>query len=149
MIQANELRIGNKLYYNANGQTNIGEVTQLYLSEGSVGSIDYHYPLTWGSGIKLTPELLIKCGFKRKFSQIVYPNSVDTLTLQLSKYLYIEYLNKIINLLCVYDDGLNEYETQTFLKIKHLHQLQNLFFSLTGEELVYSPESNPTLKNKP
>ena len=71
--------------------------------------------------IELTEEILLKCGFdklcdKRKgFKKSLYSN----------KYLSFDF-----------DDGVLSIDWRPLLKIKYLHQLQNLYFALTNQELT-------------
>lgn len=70
-----------------------------------------------GMPIELTEEILLKCGFE--FSHITGDERV--------------FSNKKINLLInTYDNNIIKFNV--FI-IKHLHQLQNLYFALTGTEL--------------
>ena len=64
--------------------------------------------------IPLTEEILLKCGFvKGKMSNVFYLGDFEIL---LPTYF--------------------KYKDAHLIKIKHLHQLQNLYFALTGEELI-------------
>lgn len=131
MIKANELRVGNKVYYTVSGsKKHIGEITQVVKTEDGIkGTIDYHYPLSFGEPINLTPEILEKCGFEWSiYHQAFHKHSDGHETYDLNE---------------CYPSG---YQFSTFKKqaligipVKHLHQLQNLYFALTGEELNYTP----------
>ena len=79
-----------------------------------------------GQYVALAPEILEKCGFERGEAW-------------LEKYLilYIENNERKIGFL--WDTTLEYWDNTTellFPNIKHLHQLQNLYFSLTGNELT-------------
>ena len=111
MIKSNELRIGNWVSY-------LGAIVQLDrhdLSDLFNPSIDmYEMDL---EPIELTEEILLKCGFE--FSHITGDERV--------------FSNKKINLLInAYDNNIIKFNV--FI-IKHLHQLQNLYFALTNKEL--------------
>jgi hypothetical protein len=71
-------------------------------------------PMRIVQGITLTEEWLVKFGVNK-----------------LHKNIKVSYWN---------DDFLHEQMTlrinETLIKIKHVHQLQNLYFALTGEELT-------------
>jgi len=124
MIKATELRIGNKLLYTISGEPlRVGEVTQLYMAEGGGGAIDYHYPLSWAKPISLTPEILEACGFI-KFKKNVWRKG------QLQWYSHLAYLKNEDTDECYYIPTIVDY----------LHQLQNLYYALTGEELIYNPK---------
>jgi hypothetical protein len=117
MIAAKELRI-------ANWVNELGEsfYTPIQVSIKLLGQIE--------SGekdfqpIPLTPEILEKCGFERMPLTSVkrWFNKETIFYLQLSKSKYFVYGYKF------YPHG-----------ITYLHQLQNLYFFLTGKELIYKP----------
>lgn len=140
MIQANELRIGNwvKRYDGVDIQvSNIGKVG-LGLDIGPKGMPIY---LEWSKfePIPLTTEILGKCGFEK----------------QGGTWFFIEYFTDCmeaaekcgvtINLTTgrcfIFQNDEEEGADGAYLKhrIEHLHQLQNLYFALTGEELNYTP----------
>jgi hypothetical protein len=116
MIQPNELRLGNWVLINGH----VSEIVGIGLNEAeyalkgiSITPIDYD-ELT---PIPLTEDLLLKCGFD---------------TIQDGWYhLYLK--NRIITW-NLYDNKLRIDGIQTN-HIKSLHQLQNLYFALTGDEL--------------
>lgn len=68
--------------------------------------------------IPLTKELVLKCGFKEKFGGIIYYNRNRGIEFNFS------------NGWCMASIG--EYEITS---VKYLHQLQNLYFELTEEDL--------------
>jgi hypothetical protein len=121
-LKAKDLRIGNIFdYYDqfvivqkiSNRFTEFG-----YFKDGTgfqrpFESHDFPKP------IELTEDILLKCGFEKKGKR-------------LSKgwfYLWNED-GKIIFALAEMHDEIGQY-----LTIKYVHQLQNLYFALTGEEL--------------
>lgn len=121
MIQANDLRVGNIVLYIYSG-----------FSESSIIRInDIGNIAVWGSDsdgkylinlkniipIQLTKEILLKCGFE----------------LNLEKTLFII---KSCGLMLMDVKGLY-YMANSLVKtdIKYLHQLQNLYYALTGVEL--------------
>ena len=128
MIRASELRIGNKVQYTVNGdQKHIGEITGINKTEdGLKAVIDYHYPLSFGEPIELTPEILEKCGF-------VYDNNDDWYVFESEKGISISH---IIGGLTHYFGILEQLWADVLQEIKYLHQLQNLVHALTGEELT-------------
>lgn len=121
MIDVHELRIGNWLTDNRNGKHfNIGSIKSNFydvsVNEMYLGFID---------PIPLTHEILEKCGFEKHGRWnylVIYEESID-------------------NTFIEFDCDLNEVslflnnESLTMKHIKHVHQLQNLIFALTGEEL--------------
>lgn len=68
--------------------------------------------------IPLTKELVLKCGFEEEFGGIIYYNRNRGIEFNFS------------NEWCMASIG--EYEITS---VKYLHQLQNLYFALTGEDL--------------
>jgi hypothetical protein len=134
MIQANELRIGNYLLWsgrtsksslkNGQGRKLLTKITYsdiVRIIGNTVGYMNY-------SPILLTPEILEKCGFKIQ-----------------SKYSFWNFKNQVGFVLSMWMEetplvGFEEkgacYWGDSYLKIRFLHQLQNLYFALTGEELV-------------
>jgi len=128
MIKANELRIGNIISKHfEDGDGSIEVVTTRTIFDCQVnptGKFSY-------SGILLTPEILEKCGFKKRRDE-EYLFSID-----LDKHISIV-VNKDNFFPMLLQDAefsggeLNVYSCNL---INYLHQLQNLYFALTGEEL--------------
>jgi hypothetical protein len=128
MLQANELRIGNWFErtdpYSGYAQIhNVGE--NLYCRHGK--GCTYHY-LHQLKPIPLTPEILEKCGFEKR---ITIGHSVE----------YFIGENPITHdwmLKLIWQNSRDYpfYRNGHHL-IKYLHQLQNLYFALTGEELTF------------
>ncbi len=132
MIQANELRLGNKmLYTNSNGDSEIIGCNVFHLADLS-GQTDEAKPemAERYSPIPLTPEILEKCGFKLWDNDWYFTK--------------LEWLELSINIesgeICIQPI---KHGSQLFsgvhLYCKSLHQLQNLYFALTGKELEFKP----------
>jgi len=122
MINANELRIGN-LIKSPNGEVfkvdniQVNSINQRIDGDGVAGS----YFLSGFTGIELTPEVLEKCGFEKERHYVVKG----------SIYVFEN------NYVALYpEEGREEINLP---HIKYLHQLQNLVFALTGNELDYKP----------
>ena len=86
--------------------------------------------------VKLTPELLIDCGFQKKESiekgllWVVYVDKKETVFYDFDKeclYLIYEYSYNIINEL--------HFRGLRLTSLQYIHQLQNLYFAITGVEL--------------
>lgn len=133
MLQANELRIGNYI----NFHSKVFQVTGIkdnwvYCCKNSYPENSFPDTAAGLQPIPLTPELLEKCGFlcmnKVPMYFKKYINEVDARNIQLS-------LSEIgINpdwIVGYHNDG----TYMRLIKIIYLHQLQNLYFALTGEEL--------------
>jgi hypothetical protein len=117
MIAANELRIGN-WYVNQWGE-------YLQVDADLFGSDNLEsYPIP----IPLTPEILEKCGFEKDNS---------------SKYGgYLIGIGEGEKIRIVNDESIGwHYPLNGYRRpiTNYLHQLQNLYFALTGEELNYMP----------
>lgn len=108
MIQASELRIGNLLYWGDKGISPIQAGGILLLSQNKLHIKPQPIPLT--------EEILLKCGFKKHITSDIYPTYA------------FKFMNVNNGVLYVLKIGFLNH-------IKHIHQLQNLYFALTGEEL--------------
>ncbi len=112
MIQKNELRVGNILIHPLKDN-------QVFVIK-SGADIDEIYTMQELKGYYLTPELLKKCGFEytASFGECRYTKG----ELQMD-----ENFNPLVQ------DG-DEY-LYYGKRVEFLHELQNLYFALTGEEL--------------
>lgn len=111
MIAPNELRIGNWAIGKPNGN-------MFMLGDGS--AIDHF--ANESEPIPITPEILEKCGFEK-----------GSIYFYFSKFRIVK-INDSNNWLILLSDTYHH-----LCKLKYLHQLQNLYFALTGEELNYTP----------
>lgn len=142
MITPQELRIGNWLMYGIKPvQVQYIDPEREIIDMGlkcSIGVAEYvdkHHIATNGrwlnhfEPIPLTLEVLVNCGFK-KFN------------LSSGHYCQFDFNNKeaflFDNSLSYGIMGVANYEWSAADHIKHLHQLQNLFYALTSEELNYT-----------
>lgn len=133
-MKASELRLGNIVYYKNKQYEVYGRISPVEIDLDSE-SRDEHIPnvnLCKVQGIPLTEEWLLKCGFKVK-------HMMDTQKYQIIVFhnLKMGYLSFDFSL-CINDT--NEYSHLDNLvsiskPMKYLHQLQNLYYALTGEEL--------------
>lgn len=117
MLKANELRIGNAVLNPSNNQI-------CFISSMDISDIENRYKER--NPIPLTPEVLEKFGFNQ-WSEGNWKTRHE--------------LN--IN---GWSEKFNYYQPYSILStfcgsvlIKYLHQLQNLYFALTGTELEYKP----------
>jgi hypothetical protein len=132
-MKANELRIGNLLNY----QTAEGDILTAtidwqdlkWLSEDEKGFNLVH------DHVPLTEEWLLKFGFKNTFQQVYY----DSYQLDIDRFTIISFSiqqqNKSL-IKCNFDRGYRSEDNKKNYYIKHVHQLQNLYFALTNEELT-------------
>lgn len=135
-MDARELRIGNYIQYFGNvvqveGIVNESNGFGLQLNGGDFASINSNSL----EHIPLTEEWLLRFGFVK---EVEYKKKINFSRFHLFQ----------INASNSYNDNENEFKVNFYqskqcvelCRIKHVHQLQNLYFALTGEEL--------TLKNK-
>lgn len=118
MIQPNELRIGNCVYFD----TRLDKITSLGQTL-VVAEMHSHYYYERIHPVPLTPELLEKFGFVEHSH--VNQDQDD-----------VEWMQHPALPDLRYRDGLFRLEYFELSHIQHFHQLQNLFFCLTGEELT-------------
>ena len=106
MIKANELRIGNWV------RDSDGFNKVIHIEESFFYTEMFKNTFADIKPIPLTEEILLKCGFE-KLGLIKYELNGVALNIKWSSYF------------------IHRFETE----IKYLHQLQNLYFALKGEEL--------------
>lgn len=124
----NELRIGNYV-------TLEEKVTKILgIKNEKVELLNY---AKWVELIKIKPillteEILLKYGFKKydkgesyDLNELYDNNSCISLSIRHDNLFFIT----------IYNDNYNESSSLKLTHIKHLHQLQNLYFSLTNQEL--------------
>lgn len=115
MIQANELRLGNWVTITG---------VPIQLTQKKIAFIlEEDNSTTRCSPIPLTPEILERCGFEKgclvkelNNEWMIYYNNGMWLQVEKAEHPYI----------C---------ERKDLFHIKYLHQLQNLYYALTGSEL--------------
>ena len=126
-IKANELRIGDFVEYNLKNFDKGTEKVPLQvvsISKDDGFRLDDGFDNIYTSDdlnqITLTPEILERCGaFSNNHNWLLYPVELNNITTE--DYLEFEYQTPYLD--------------WKIISIKYLHQLQNLFFVLTGEEL--------------
>jgi len=127
MINPKELRIGNWVIFDRRHEQILGDISGPHgLHQESNSNL---------SPISLTPEILEKCGFVRSQNRPMQ----DHYEIKDGGKKFILYIPWRI-------DGLVKlYFAPKWGGIKtpvvYLHQLQNLYFALTGAELNYSPDN--------
>lgn len=120
-MQANELRIGN--YYHNHGE--IEKITPNTILEV------WRSKRSWCKPILLTEEWLLKFGFEKieNANQYGYylPVNNRTLCWGYDDFISIEFK----------PGQMDEFNSTLIdMPCKYIHQLQNLYFALTGEELI-------------
>jgi len=87
------------------------------------------------SPVPVTPEVLLRCGFK-KYKDANAGNVWKSFRY---KHICIDYRTKTSRGIIVWYDNNDDYGiTLPSLNIKYLHQLQNLYYFMTGTELDVS-----------
>ena len=114
-MKANELRVGDyislEIYPDLPRWHRVKARDIFDISEGKI-TLNSIQPII------LTPEILKKCGFRKRYKrEDVY--QCGAVFIKIEEYNFIFILGGTIRL----------------IKVFHLHQLQNLYFALTGEEL--------------
>jgi len=120
-MKAQDLRIGNYVLFNNGKET--GQITSVesYVTGqykiGLNNRIDIKYYCDEVKPIPLTEEWLLKFGFAKSITQDIHPT----------------FCRSIVQ----WNDGIIYVSKLGFLNhIKHVHQLQNLYFALTNKELT-------------
>lgn len=133
MIAANELRLGNYIHHKELGvvkvisiSSKIGDAEPVFVECLNDG-LDYDFNLDEDlTSITLTEEIISKCGFEKqnRDGEIYFLNGDCFELHQFNQYGHFSYT-------C--GDNLKGNFVST--RIDSLHQLQNLYFALTGKEL--------------
>lgn len=118
-MNANELRIGNWVQ-NKSEYIRVVDFDSVGVNRRMGGYLDTLDRIT---PIPLTPEILEKAGFEYEYDQmgVTYRNG------QLAMFYDGEGFGR--------NFGMNAEEERMDVNVKYLHQLQNLYFCLCGEEL--------------
>jgi hypothetical protein len=132
-MTANELRIGNLVWDDYSGEmivSSIGEETVNLKKRG--GLPEGRYILKTLQSIPLTEEWLVKFGFRPE-KNYYYPNPQDVWLVRDNLI-----ITKVLFGDTKYEFHYQSYEPAVYLatKLEYVHQLQNLYFALTGEELT-------------
>ena len=125
-ITASELRIGNYVF---DGNRELTQVKSII--EGAI-NYELDYGNLWANQecyfenlnpIPITEEWLLKFGFEKcEYLKNTWDNGSIIISLKYDIF-YYELLNGTVD-------------------IKYIHQLQNLYFALTGKELIYGNNPN-------
>lgn len=137
MINPNELRFGNVVLaptLTFDGVTMMPTILS-YFNE---------YDATLAQPIQLTPEILENCGF----DLIVWNGAVKQYFIHITKgsvlsFVFGEYIDYPNRLDKVTISTAPDVSGSVFGPVKYLHQLQNLYFALTGTELDVSKLFQP------
>jgi hypothetical protein len=131
-MQSKDLRIGNLVKGNSRGGTHILDIEVLkYIDETKSGY----------SPLPLTEEMLIDLGFSKMTDTTPYNYRIH----KSKMFFYIRYGTFTTDKGKTDLIGFNGlFIANKFVRvIKYVHELQNLYFALTGEELDLKHESKP------
>lgn len=140
-MKANELRIGN--YIKLKNSDDIIRVNSIefnseaeYCISSLINEEDKTLNIALTEPIPLTKEILLKVGFQKRLidKEITFVKKVDTYFLNkpITLFAYIQKSNSVTGFRMMQG---NRISSTNMLNIFYYHQLQNLIFSLTGEEL--------------
>jgi len=115
-MKATELRIGNYIDYETEREIVTMQITYEYIRLIHNGNKNF-------KPIELTEDWLLKFGFKYslRLDDFMFKDQNDVFEIQ-------PYKKGFLNLVIWHDNEILQ-------EIKYVHQLQNLYFALTGEEL--------------
>lgn len=124
-MKANELRLGNYVY---DGKKELGKIGAVHKDRLTVEIPNDNtiflgrYKIEYAKPIPLTEEFLLKFGFDKVADDCwMISKSGQATYIDLIQGEFYYYL---------------EVNTETSIIVKHVHQLQNLYFALTGQELT-------------
>ena len=127
MIDARELRIGNYIFWNIPQKKGVPHRI-IGILERSLHTVPISIPdsrdVEEYEPIPLTPELLEKCGVDTASNETVFKEKYLTAK---NRGIHFFFRNNILEYSTVHSCNKTH--------IKYLHQLQNLFYCLTGKEL--------------
>jgi hypothetical protein len=128
-MKVNELRIGNLVNYEQTNHkitsiSDLGFITSIWLGNNDMND-EYSHSITELKSIPLTEEWLLKFGFIKSLHEGYYDK----------KWLSGDFFFDGKKLLVITEGLING----DFPGILYVHQLQNLYFALTGEELEFQP----------
>lgn len=128
MIQPTELRLNNWVYSIQLAKE--VQVITIEKPEVCFTSDGVNYCTEYDSiePIPLNEEVLLKCGFEKEFNGCYY-----------DKNRFVIFKNIHNNVVGLNGSDLYCSKVNGVLHLKHLHQLQNLYFALTNQELIYKP----------
>jgi len=139
-MKANELRIGNKLYFCNRSHIVMGISINLLFIENDFKHVIGPYEIEDFSPIPLTEDCLVKFGFNK--IEDTHRKIINEEDLCVYEMLLIDPCNDAGYIVQYYEvfDTNPETDDYRFVslqnEVKYVHQLQNLYFALTGEELV-------------
>ncbi len=138
MIKASELRIGNLVKFSEDGA-----VFEIETIDRSGFDVSGNGEVTWieadqFEAISLTEDHLLKFGLIKKYLENQFEDG--GFELKEDKTRWYSWVRGLFNLE-IQPDGEIWIEVYShYVHVKHVHQLQNIYFALTGEELELRDE---------
>lgn len=155
MIQVNELRIGNWVHqFRERNERNLFELTNIRrciqvesIHDGCMNNFDKArininieddeiYGI-WEEDINpipITPEILEKCGFEASDEKNYLRH--PSIPVMIEFFYNGDFVSPIMLSRGINSSSEDKYQLCFSQQCRHLHQLQNLYFALTGEELT-------------
>jgi len=135
-MEASSLRIGNYVLDRGGKTLRIDHIDFYKVYMDMFVGLQSVHPLTEYYGnlqpIPLTEEILLKCGFERDAAGFLGSDQSDT---AFRSKIYVSKHGVKFFLWIECEDN---YFSENGIEIESLHQLQNLYFALTGQELEVS-----------
>lgn len=123
-VRANELRIGNLVYFKFDNELTIHNIVGKDIQVMHKCERDYNEESECYYPIPLTEDWLVKFGFNQNYGV------ADSEQYMVYQPIWIYEHERVY-----YSESYDDYFT--FIKtIQYVHQLQNLYFAITGEELT-------------
>lgn len=109
-------------------------------TDGSTHAVRYHIKADAIYPIPLSPEILLACGFTKFIDMEISQKEKRDIYMYFLKTDYVQITFVFGSTVLIGNDGFGK-QAQCDIsgKVKCLHQLQNLHFSLTHKELIYKP----------
>ena len=141
MIQSNELRLGNIFHSPEDNEiVFIEKIQKEFVDVRNIGDGEFHYSylcqIQHLKPIELTPEILEKCGFEKSLIDESNPGDGCYYSMKIidDKHCDLSFISGDKN--GILEVCLFPYET--WFIFQYIHQLQNLYYALTGKELDIS-----------
>lgn len=131
-MKANELRIGN--YFSFGKHKEITTVFKITFERKDGYLINGQIPESHCEPIPLTEKWLLKLGFSKMTIKPLWRKTIGEYTLDSDDFLF-SFESKYVYV----DSGLALHPIGN--EIEYVHQLQNLYFALTGEELTLNSQA--------
>lgn len=140
-IQADEIRVGNRFIRELRNERGLEYDHDFVLTEEYMGKLfgdSIALALQDLFPIPISTEILLACGF----TKYPYPDHSER-TMRNMYFIKCDYVQITFamgeTILAGKNDSEADEQCVLSKSVKHLHQLQNLYYSLTGKELIYTP----------